>query len=235
MPCSFFSPLTDEQLFAVLDDEADEAVMRHLAGCPHCSARLAALQRTVYSLKSKLHRYDCPSPDALADYHLNTSTQQEEITAHLALCSSCRAEIDLFEALLNSETQLQPQFHASARRLPHLSEIIATLIPHSLTPSSALRGEETNKMTARGNGATVFLEVESLADGYTLTGQVLTGNDESWVGALVEVRQAGEFVTTARLDEMGEFRCPALPGGVISLRITSETGHTITIPDVDLS
>lgn len=234
MQCRFSTPLTDEQLWAVLDGEGDSAIERHLDDCPDCSRRLTQMAQLSGGVKNMLHRFDCPTPDQLADYHMNLAspTEASAILKHLPICASCRHEMASLEQFLNAGAMEieQPERFG----LKHLREIIATLLPRPLDPAFAARGEETNKMTAKADSVTVFIEVESLPDGFTLTGQLLDSEKEQWNGALVEIRSNDTFVTIGQLDEDGEFRCVGLPGGTVALRITAENGRTVLVNDITL-
>ncbi len=237
MQCRFSAPLTDEQLWAVLDGEANATIERHLKDCPVCAGQLMQLGRFAGAIKNTLHRYDCPTPDQLVDFHLREMTrgEGESVEAHLNICASCRNEVALFASLVNMDASVpveQPPA-LSLPRLPRLREIVATLLPRPMTP--ALRGTETNKMTAQADGVTVFLEVEALPDGFTLTGQLLDADQEQWNDALVEVRCNGDLAQTVKLDDMGEFRCVGLPAGTAALRIVAENGRILTVPAIPLN
>jgi hypothetical protein len=236
MQCRFSNPLTEEQLWMVLDGEADSTIEHHLAECPGCSSRLLRLQRLVGGLKNTLHRYDCPTPDQLADFHLNLLGKAENNTlaSHLDICASCREEINLLETLLKADSKTIKLAEQPVFRLPHLREIVATLLPRSLDPAYAVRGEETNKMTAQADGVTIFIEVESLPEGFTLTGQLLDAEQDQWNEALVEIRANDTVLNALKLDDMGEFRCPALPSGTASLRITASNGRTVMVNNINL-
>jgi hypothetical protein len=237
MPCRFSTPLTDEQLLAVMDDEADATTERHLSNCPGCSTRLTQLRKLLGGMKNTLLRFDCPSPDQLTDYHLhlNQPTEASVIAEHLEICASCREEIAMLESLLNVDDATPVQENLPASRMPRLRERVAALLPRSLDPAFALRGEETNKITVQTDGVTIFLEVESLPQGFTLTGQLMDVDQDRWAGALVKVESNGSFIMTTRLDDEGEFQCAALPGGKAALRITDQTGYTIVVNDIALN
>ena len=56
MLCSAPPPLTDDQLSAALDGEADQVVLDHLERCPSCTARLEQARRAERALAGRLYR-----------------------------------------------------------------------------------------------------------------------------------------------------------------------------------
>lgn len=86
-------------LIAAADDEADTATLAHLAVCPHCAARVAAIKQFQARLRRRLYRATCPSSDLLVDYcqGLLDPYQRAAVSHHLALCPHCAAEVDLLE------------------------------------------------------------------------------------------------------------------------------------------
>src|SRR5581483_12415510 len=105
MTCSAPPPLTDEQIFTALDMVAGPAVLAHLAHCASCARRLAEAQQMEQRLKSRLHRWDCPPPQQLADYYARrlASEQIETIETHLAGCASCSAELEDLRQFMAAE------------------------------------------------------------------------------------------------------------------------------------
>jgi hypothetical protein len=57
--------LTDAQIQAVADQEADDVARAHVAGCERCRARVEAQQQTMMNLANALHRRTLP-PEAAA-------------------------------------------------------------------------------------------------------------------------------------------------------------------------
>ena len=95
MECSSPPPLTDDHISAALDETAVPDVIDHLARCPACAARLEDARRVEYTLRSNLYRWDCPSPQRLAEYHLGNiaADEQRAFARHLEQCASCSEEI----------------------------------------------------------------------------------------------------------------------------------------------
>src|SRR5689334_23694103 len=139
MLCSVPPALTDDQLSAALDGDADAAVRNHLEHCPSCRARLEQARLAERALASRLHRWDCPSARQLSEYHLDLAdpAQAREIARHLEQCARCSAEVEQFRRFLAADDQPLPQIRQPQRRRPpRLAELIARLLPS--TPVSAM-------------------------------------------------------------------------------------------------
>ena len=84
MTCSLNSPLSEDTLSAVIDGLVDDETSAHLAQCPGCRARLEAARAVEHSLHTRLYRFDCPSSQELADYHLGFVAATDPIRDRLA-------------------------------------------------------------------------------------------------------------------------------------------------------
>jgi hypothetical protein len=238
MECSLPPPLTDDQLSAALDNSAEPSVMQHLAGCPSCAHRLAAARRIEHTLAGRLRRWDCPAPQQLGDYHLGLLDHSlaHMITLHLEQCVRCQAEIEELRAFLMPNGLLQVQLPRPPARPPRpsLGLLIASLLPRP--PALALRGAASDgPIIAEADGVTVVIDLQPAADGrLLLIGQLAAEEQDSWTGALVELRQDGALQGTASLDELGGFSCGPLSPGPTELRISAESGRALLIPEIML-
>ena len=239
MECQSGTSLSDEQLSAVIDGVAAEGVVEHLAACPACAARLEALQRVEQQLTVQLARWDCPTPQQLADYHwgLTGRTESQIITRHLESCVRCPEEIETLRVFLNEEVPQQMPSTTSVATRPVRSrfrELVAVLLPRS--PALAVRGEARAPMVAEVGDTTIVLDVQSADAGkVALIGQLATDDPDRWTGALVEVRQEGMVQATAEVDDVASFQCAALPAAMSDLRITAPDGISIVLLVVELS
>lgn len=88
--------LSDAQLLAALDGEADELVLIHLHGCPCCVARAELLSRLDHCLRGRLARSLCPSTLALIDYYLRLldPDQHLAVATHLQTCRACSGDLN---------------------------------------------------------------------------------------------------------------------------------------------
>jgi anti-sigma factor RsiW len=241
--CSRPPALTDEALWAALDEVADASVVDHLAHCPYCAARLAALRRFGRALVSKLYRWGCPDVDTLGDYALGLleGAAQRRVDDHLKTCVHCAGEVQALRSFLaNEDAPAQRTRRAPADDVPRslmrgITRVIATLMP--LEPGLALRGsDETNRIMAATPHESVIIETLCRGDMCELTGQLIAGGEgaegPAWQGALVEIYQDGRLAAAAVLDEMNEFTCAKLKPVTSRIVITSTGGRQIVIDGV---
>lgn len=246
MWCSFPPPLTEDQLTAALEGEAEAVVQQHLDQCPSCATRLAQAQQIEYSLKQQLkniqlYRHDCPPAQQLGEYHLGLVAQSEErtIARHVEQCNLCQTELEDLRVFLSPAPQpvAKPTPQPVAKR--RLGELIARLLPpgEARTRSAlALRGGTTGgPIIAEAEETTIVLDVQLSSDGSVmLLGQLVTDDLESWIGALVELRQGEALLLTTTIDDLCSFSCERVPPGLTTLRITAEHGRSLVLEDVAL-
>lgn len=236
MECSSPPPLTDDQITALLDGEAEPSVHDHLARCPACHARLAAAQRFEQVLRASLQRWDCPTPLQLGHYHLGLLDPEDEraIRQHLAHCHECTDELTDLRLMLGDSKPPQPQMPAQPPRAGlSLGALLAQWLPRA--PALAMRGAGLERLEARAGDISVVLEVQPAAAGQVLVvGQVVTEELDRWVGALVEVRQAGSIQATAVVDALGWFSCGSLSPEPTEFRITPQRGRMLVLPELSL-
>lgn len=231
MQCRMPPPLNDNQLSDALDGSAAPDVLAHLALCPHCAARLEAARVFEQNLKETLYRWDCPSPDLLAEYTSGrlAAGDASAIAAHLAGCVRCSHELEDFQQFLLADAlpALQPPAPSAARRHGGTS---ARIMPHQ---GAVLRGAGPEPIMAEADGVTIFVDLQPRPDGRAaLQGQLIANDQEVWEGALVEIRQAGTLTATAIVDDLGSFACDALPAGTLDLRITAPGGRMVVLAGV---
>lgn len=237
MECTQPPALTEDQLTAALDGEATPTILQHLERCPSCSWRLQEARQLENAVRLGLYRWECPSSQALGEHHLQllSAEQSAAIARHLAACPHCTAELADLRAFLASESSAaaRPQRSLRLPRLPRPGELIAALVPQ--TPVMALRGSSAGQITARASGITIFLEFHPADSGFELTGQIITEKkQDEWVGALVELRQAGALTCAAALDEFCEFKCTLPTAEPAALRIRTHAGRVVVLEGLDL-
>jgi hypothetical protein len=236
MICSLPPALTDEQLFAALDETADPAVLAHLAGCPSCAARLERARKPDRDLVDRLYRWDCPPAQQLADYYLGlaASEQAQNIEMHLAQCPGCAAEVAQLRRFL-AAAGLPAALAQAVPKRPIRAGLVARLRPASHGGAPAVRGAGHSSLVAEADGLTIYLEVQPAGDAQVmLLGQLMADDPDAWAGGLVELRQAGVLQATAALDDMGGWMCGPFPAGLAELRIAGEDGRFVTLEQVEL-
>lgn len=240
MECRHPPPLTDEQLMATPDGDAGSQVSEHLADCASCRARLEHIRQVEQSLISRLYRWDCPASQQLGDYYfgLAGATDVATLAQHVELCAPCSAEIELLRTFMSATAAsplpaARPPIRSTQ---PWLGDLIARMLPPALSPSPALRGATTHAITAEAGHTTIILEVQPSAEGWvTLRGQILEADQDRWIGALVELHQAGALATTTLIDEVGGFSCGLLRPDPAELRITPEIGRSVLVQQIELA
>jgi hypothetical protein len=236
MECSLPPALTDDQISAALDQAATPDVTEHLARCPSCAARLEQARSAERALYANLFRWDCPSPQILAEYHLGSiaAEQQRAIARHLEQCVHCTEEIGELVLFMRDEAPIvEPA--APARRPPSRGWSLGRLLPRA--PALALRGGAAEPlMFEADDGVAIFLEVRPVAGGLAeLHGQLVADEQDRWIGALIEIRQAGALRATATIDDLGTFQTPALPMQPSELRLMCADGRALLLPEFALS
>ncbi len=103
--CSAADGVTEEELLAYLDGEADEATKAHIGQCPRCAERVRKYARLQNALLAALFRSKCPSPEAIGGFHLGMLSRkaQARVAAHLAVCPHCAGELEEMKAFLQEE------------------------------------------------------------------------------------------------------------------------------------
>jgi len=235
MQCSAPPPLTDDQISAVIDGAAEPAVHAHVAQCASCAQRLTKAREMEHSLRTRLYRWDCPSPQQLADYQLRRADadQVQAIELHLAGCVRCTEELTDLQQFLATDVSLEAP---PAAPMPPKSAPWGALFarPQPQRPAVALRGAGPGPLMAVVGDTTIFIDVQPAGGQVALQGQLVDTEQDRWVGALVEVRQSGALVATAEVDDLGGFACAAVPEGASELRLTPQTGRMIVLTDLDL-
>jgi hypothetical protein len=212
--------------------------MEHLAQCSACASRFHTLQRFEQQLEAQLARWDCPSPQAIADYHwgLADRSTSQIITDHLESCVRCTEELETLRVFLDADVVQTPPSTSPVIVRPagsRLRELIAVLLPSS--PMLAVRGDGRAPLVAEADDMTIVLDVQPTEVGkVALLGQVATADPDRWMGALVEIRQAGSVRAVAEVDDVASFQCEVASAGRSELRITAPDGASIVLPELEL-
>ncbi|HEX3050663.1 MAG TPA: hypothetical protein VHP83_08415 [Aggregatilineaceae bacterium] len=230
MACTNPPPLTEDEITAALDGEAELSVQQHLAHCSDCTARLTRARQLEQRLRIKLHRWNCPTPQELGDYYFKLSPREQDITEHLKSCVRCSDELAELQRFWETEAVKVLPTPQSKRTRAFLGEWVAQLLPK--TSALAARGVDKGPLVAQAGDITIFLAVESTAQGILLTGQLAAPDQQVWFGAIVEIMQADTLQAAVVIDEWGSFRQDPFQPQPTNFRITSIGGQTILLKDV---
>ena len=140
LTCIATTPIPDRDLLAYLDGENKPAIASHLAVCPACAERGRALQATEAALRQTLYRADCPSAQVMADFRMGflTSDVERGVTAHLAICPHCAAELASLDQFLHD---IEPDFVVSP--LAAVRVLVARLVDWGRDAAGAVAGLTT--------------------------------------------------------------------------------------------
>jgi anti-sigma factor RsiW len=229
MPCVSPPELDDRQLLTYLDGEADHQVASHLEQCPHCRERAHRLARLQNRLTAQLYRVTCPLPVKLGEYHLKMMSREQAaaVAQHLAQCPHCRRELAQLKDYLG-ELASDVEFNALERvrvlvaRLVHRGWEGGRPPPPALAPAYlGVRGEEEGIYVYQTDDVEVVIDVQDdteQQDLKVLLGLV-TGMDTR--GLRAHLWQADQLVTTASVDDLGNFVIPHLAPASYELILSS--------------
>lgn len=233
--CIFQSPLTDDALSLVLDGQADADTRQHLAACPGCQARLAAMQDFEAFLMTRLTRFECPTAQRLADYQAGLLVDEDarRVREHVARCPLCEDELRVLKSFIDDDEMLSEAVPAPNVIRPSSRIWRANQVEISGNLRKVRGPDSTAPRDARTNSATIFVEVETLSTGMVLKGQVI---DEvvDWNGAVAELWQGGALQQVQALDEECEFRFDLTGRESLDLYITSTEGIALVLENLTL-
>ena len=209
-----------------------------MANDPLQPDELETPDETTQVLQSRLYRWDCPSPDALGDYHLNfvQPNEREVIEAHLRHCLLCRQEVETLAAFLNIETfaatnTLDPETKtSSAQNLWSTLLASVSTIYQGRLQTAGVRGDSSKpvRLTIESGDLSepveLFLDVEKQLDGYRLEAQLVLSErlEGLFANALVEIWQAESLISIVFVDEDGAFNCNLDDLSPLLMRITTQ-------------
>ncbi|MCC6167279.1 MAG: hypothetical protein IT329_08640 [Caldilineaceae bacterium] len=222
---------------AYLDGEADPSVADHLARCPHCRSRAAALAGGERPFRALLLRVDCPSPERWRDFYFHFLAGDEfaAMLAHLHGCPYCVRELLILHAFLIDPAPV-PVAASSAKLCGHRQWWVATRLsePHSAHTAGVCCGLCGEQQWAYSAGE-FRLGVGShrdpaQPDRRMLVGALFGKNALGWTAYLW---RAARLVATTRLDELSAFSFAGLPGGGYELTLNGP-GARIYVPGLAL-
>jgi hypothetical protein len=231
MSCTLLQKLDDAKLLTFLDGAAGPDVVRHVQGCPDCSARVKRLRLNEMKLKAALYRSSCPSPMELGEYRLGTLARKDATTVkrHLVDCPHCNLELARLERFLD-DLAPAPEPDRLAEATGRIRVLVARLVSgarDALTaPSPALapayagiRGAAAGPAIYKAEAAQVSLTAQpsAAAAGYFELHGLLIGTDVT--GSTVNLWQGKALIASTPVDEADNFIIGDLTPGVYELVI----------------
>jgi hypothetical protein len=214
MECIAPNEISEEQLIAYADGEADRVTSDHIRHCPYCADRARVIAMDQWALRALFHRAECPGAHTLGEFHLGLLSADEgaAIQAHLVICTDCAAEIAELGTFLQ-EAPIAPEATPVRRQLKRLVAHLAPLSPgtESQQPALAFRGAAAGSLDVY-QAEDIKMMVGLEADGLRAGRKMLLGfttregkSLESLSGAHVQLSWRGETVAMDQVDTLGNF------------------------------
>src|SRR6266496_1578549 len=214
--CITLSPLTDDDLMAALDGEADGQIQSHLQACAYCSARLEHMRRFEQGMHTIMYRADCPSANELADYVMGVDTfdSQQYTENHLQNCVLCREEMQALQMVLLANEEVMEEESISEPIWQQVKgwiqnfedQLVTVLMPQQLLATAQLKGvlKQGDVLSYEQGSVTVMLKLEKIVDGLKFNGTILDmdSQDEGrWAGGHAELMNTQQERFLAVVDD----------------------------------
>jgi hypothetical protein len=229
----FPADITDAELLAYIEGDADDQIVGLVEQSEALSLRVQQLQREVEWLTAHSFRRTCPDADDLGDFHLGllSGAKARAIKEHLTRCPFCSRELVQYKVFLG-EPPKQPGL--AKRIVVSLARLLDSALPPGQMPAPAyaLRGEARLALYRAGDlqiSLDVQEDVEKL--GYWSIVGIVTGAETHLLS--VDLWQEDAHLNTVPVDETGGFMLPALLPGVYEL-IIKGADVVIHIPSFSL-
>jgi hypothetical protein len=134
MECIAPDEITEENLLAYGNGEADEVAIEHIDQCPYCAERALALATDQLAIRILFHRAECPDAHALGEFRLGLLTADEGAATkhHLESCPHCTTEVKDLDRFLQEVpiALVVPPVQRQVKRL------VARLAPSPTDPAT---------------------------------------------------------------------------------------------------
>ncbi len=210
------SLLSDAQLLAYLDGEADPRIAAQIQQSETYLVRLQELKKMNDILRAKLYRVDCPDALELGEYQLGVLPRRRisAVEKHLSFCPLCAHEL---EQLVNF---MKPGLVERAKVV--LAELIsggASTGPLSLTPAFGQRGGRNGPLIYEADNVKIAIDIQG--DAKHIGRQALIGlitglHAEDYV---VSLWRDGKELSNTNVDDLGNFTISNLEQGEYELFI----------------
>jgi hypothetical protein len=236
MECIAPGEITEEQLLAYADGEADSVTQDHVRRCSHCAERARSYANDQLALRVLFQRAECPDAHALSEYQqgLLPATEHATIEDHLRICSDCAREIAELDHFLK-KVPIAPALPSIPHELKRLVARRASPPPGTQIQQQALafRGATAappDVYEAEDIKVVVGLEADGLRAGRkmllgftTREGQPLA----SLTGAQAQLSRRGETVAMEQVDALGNFVFNDLISGEYELVLVTEQEQVV--------
>ena len=230
-------PLTDDEIAALLDETASEALRRRVENNVDYQQQVEDA-RFEARLGNMLYRLDCPTLEELSNYYLGImdTVSERNIKAHIDVCSACQTDIlELEEFLKDSDGQA-----VDTREVVPIQPKVATIQRprrQLVRGSSGLRGP-LKTLTAEADDVSVALTIMEDKVGVQVNGQLVASPDSggNWEAAIVELHLKGvrePRITT--LDDMWQFRFQQVETSIVDMHLISTEGQVVLLENINLT
>jgi len=236
MECIAPHNITEEQLLAYSDGEADETTLEHIGRCPYCAEQARAITATQSILRVLFQRIECPEAHTLGEFHMGLLSADERpvIKDHLNSCPDCAKEVSDLEHFLQD---VRTEFMAPPLQT-QLKRLVARLAPSppgpaDQQPAFAFRGAATAPLDiyqAEDIKMVVGLEADGLRAGRKMLLGFTTRKGkpiESLAGAHVQLSRGGQAVALEQVDTLGNFIFSDLASGEYELMLFTDQEQVV--------
>jgi hypothetical protein len=208
LSCTRGNPLTEDEISAVLDQEATSEIHAHLEVCAHCQQLVATARTAEQGIRKVLH----PSSEAIGEYHLGLlpPSETEVIRSHLVMCEKCQREL-----------QTLNEFMQTSDGIPSVAEQATTTPTQVATPTE-------------GNAGIIRMVVRPLAKAAGVRGadprelfRVMAEAQDIKLSLLwnKQQRELSMFITALQTMELKDILVLCDQAGNVSVRATDSMGH----------
>ena len=231
MECIAPHEISEEQLLAYNDGEADDTSVEHIGRCPYCQEQARVIAANQSILRILFQRVECPDAHTLGECHLGLLSDDEQavINDHLKSCPDCAKEVSDLEHYLQ-EVPITPTLAPLQTQLRRLVARPVTPPPGSVAqePAFAFRGAVAAPLDvyqAEDIKMVVGLEADGLRAGRKMLLGFTTREGkpiESLAGARVQLSRRGQAVALEQVDTLGNFVFCDLKSGEYELMLFTD-------------
>lgn len=231
MECIAPYEISEEQLLAYSDGEADETTLKHIARCAYCTEQARAITANQSILRVLFQRIECPDAHTLGEFHLGLLSPDEHpvIEDHVNSCPDCSKEISDLEQFLQ-EVPIKSTPHPLQTQLKRLVARPAPSPPDPAAqqPAFVFRGAAAAPLDvyqAEDIKMVVGLEADGIRAGRKMLLGFTTRENkpiESLSGAQVQLSRRGQAIAREQVDTLGNFIFSDLTSGEYELTLFTD-------------